>query len=89
MSEKQLKENPKDANEIASLSFEDSVRELEGIVRKLESGQVSLEQAIEDYTRGTALKNHCEKRLKEAKMKIEKITKSADGSTKLQEFEAE
>lgn len=86
LSEKPAKDTAKN---IESLSFEDAIKELESIVRKLESGQISLEQSIDDYTRGTSLKNHCEKRLKEAKMKIEKITKTPDGGLKIDEFEAE
>ena len=56
-----------------NLSFEEALKELEEIVNSLERGDVSLEDAIEAYERGSMLKNQCEKRLKEAKMKVEKI----------------
>ena len=50
-------------DDIVALSFEASLKELETVVQKLESGQVSLEDSIDMYTRGTLLKQHCEARL--------------------------
>jgi exodeoxyribonuclease VII small subunit len=70
----------KSVTDIAAMSFEQALKELEAIVRKLESGQGELEGAIADYERGTALKEHCQKKLAAAKMKVEKIVQSADGS---------
>ena len=58
---------------VKNLSFEDALKELEEIVNSLEKGDISLEEAIKAYERGSELKNDCEKRLKEAKMKVEKI----------------
>ena len=72
---------PKD---IASLSFEDALKELEAIVQQLERGQVKLDEAISAYERGALLKRHCEQKLAEAKMKVEKIVFSADGSVSSQ-----
>ncbi len=66
----------------AKLSFEDALKELEDIVSKLEGGQVSLEQSISFYERGEKLKQRCETLLKDAEMRIEKITLSADGKPK-------
>lgn len=66
----------------AKLSFEDALKELEEIVSKLEGGQVSLEQSISFYERGEKLKQRCEALLKDAEMRIEKITLSADGKPK-------
>ncbi len=63
-------------NDVTTLTFEQAMGELETIVSKLEAGQIELEKAIESYTRGTALKTHCEKKLLEAKLKIEKMTAS-------------
>lgn len=63
-----------------SLSFEDALGELETIVKTLETGQARLEDSIAQYERGIALKNHCEKKLREAQAKIEKITVASDGS---------
>ncbi|MCB2091231.1 MAG: exodeoxyribonuclease VII small subunit [Alphaproteobacteria bacterium] len=62
------------------MKFEEALSALEDIVRSLESGEVSLEQSIEIYTRGTQLKAHCEEKLKDATARIEKITKSSDGT---------
>ncbi len=67
------------AKEIADLSFEQALAELERIVQNLESGNVELEQSIKMYERGAALKTHCEGKLKDAKLKIEKIVLNADG----------
>ena len=65
---------------IENLSFEDALAALDDVVRKLESGQVPLEDSIALYTRGTELKAHCEAKLKSAQAKIEKITLDADGA---------
>ena len=66
--------------EIAALSFEDALRELEEIVRKLEGGQVKLDEAITAYTRGAQLKQHCEAKLAEARTRVEKIVLAANGA---------
>ncbi len=63
--------------DIASLSFEAALSELEKIVRQLEDGKGKLEDAIEAYERGAALKKHCEAKLSEAKAKVDKITLGA------------
>ncbi|KAB7739948.1 exodeoxyribonuclease VII small subunit [Parvibaculum sedimenti] len=67
------------ASDIEKLSFEDALAQLEKIVSQLESGEAPLEKSIELYERGTALKAHCEARLKAAEAKVEKITLSAGG----------
>ncbi len=72
---------------LEKLNFEAALSELEGIVRSLESGKAPLEESIEAYERGIALKNHCEKKLAEARLKIEKITLSPDGAVKTEPFD--
>lgn len=62
------------------LTFEESLKELESIVRLLERGDVQLEQAIDHYERGIALKNFCEKKLKEAQLKVEKVIENPSGN---------
>ena len=62
-----------------NLTFGEALDELESIVNSLERGEISLEEAIKAYERGTELKNQCEKRLKEAKMKVEKIHSVKNG----------
>jgi exodeoxyribonuclease VII small subunit len=66
--------------DISKLSFEDALKELETIVRNLESGSGQLDAAIDAYERGAALKKHCEAKLREAQAKIEKITIDAGGN---------
>ena len=67
-------------SEIAKLSFEDALEELESIVKRLESGQSKLDDAIGAYERGSLLKAHCEAKLREAQARVDKIAKAADGA---------
>lgn len=67
---------------VEKLSFEQALGELEKIVASLEQGNVALEQSIEIYSRGEALKKHCQTLLKAAEDKVEKIRLSADGLPK-------
>jgi exodeoxyribonuclease VII small subunit len=66
-------------SEIEKLSFEEAMRELEATVGKLETGEATLEESIALYERGAALRQHCEKRLREAEDRVEKITLAANG----------
>ena len=66
--------------EVAGLSFEDALSELETIVRGLESGQQKLEDAIKAYERGAALRRHCEAKLAEAEARVAAIVEHADGT---------
>jgi exodeoxyribonuclease VII small subunit len=68
--------------EITGLTFEKALAELEAIVQRLERGDVALEESIEIYARGEALKAHCDRLLKQAEARIEKITLGADGAPK-------
>ena len=74
---------------LENLSFEKALAELEVIVRDLESDKAPLEESIASYERGIALKTHCEKKLAEARLKIEKISLSPDGSPKTEPFDIE
>ena len=65
--------------EISEMTFEAALVELEQIVDQLEGGNVPLEKSITIYERGQALKAHCEKLLKQAEARIEKITLGPDG----------
>lgn len=69
-----------DDQAIAELSFEAALRRLEEIVRKLESGEASLDESIELYGEGDRLRLQCEARLQAAKARIEKIQFGRDGS---------
>ena len=66
-------------DDIKALSFEQALDALEKIVDDLERGDVPLDQSIRIYERGEALKAHCEKLLKAAEDKVEKIRLSRDG----------
>ena len=66
--------------DVDKLSFEEALAELEQIVRGLESGQQKLEDAINAYERGAALRRHCEAKLAEAEARVAAIVQQADGS---------
>ncbi len=68
-----------DTKNIENLTFETALGELENIVRGLEKGDTPLEESINAYERGIALKEHCASKLREAQAKIEKITLNKDG----------
>jgi len=65
--------------DIATMSFEEALDELQALVRKLEKGESKLDEAIQQYERGAALKQHCEMKLREAQAKIEKIVMTPAG----------
>jgi exodeoxyribonuclease VII small subunit len=67
------------SDDLANLSFEEAMRELESIVRDLETGKAKLDDAVRAYERGAALKAHCETKLRAAQMKVEQITVGPDG----------
>jgi exodeoxyribonuclease VII small subunit len=73
------KAESKGGKDIAGMSFEEALGELETIVRELEDGRVKLDQAISAYERGAQLKAHCEKKLAEAKAKVDKISLGSSG----------
>ena len=72
---------------LEKLDFESALVELENIVRSLESGKAPLEDSITAYERGIALKTHCEKKLEQARLKIEKITLKPDGKIATEPFD--
>jgi exodeoxyribonuclease VII small subunit len=66
--------------DIAAMSFEDALAELEQIVRRLEGGQVKLDEAILSYERGAQLKQHCERKLNEAQQRVDRIVIGPNGA---------
>ena len=74
-------ENVTAADDIGALSFEQALAELERIVAELESGKTDLEQSIAAYERGALLKGHCEAKLKEAQLRVERIVIGPGGPT--------
>ena len=65
---------------LEKMTFEDAMKELENLVDSLDKGDVSLDEAITAYDRGSQLKDHCQKKLNEAKMKVETIQSSDESN---------
>lgn len=72
-------ETARQGDAIAAMSFEDAMKALEAIVEKLESGEAPLEESIALYERGALLRAHCENKLKDAEMRVEKIVQGENG----------
>jgi exodeoxyribonuclease VII small subunit len=70
--------------DIAGLSFEEALAELERIVRQLEEGKGPLDAAIDAYSRGSLLKIHCEAKLAEAQARVDRIVLGPDGAPAVQ-----
>ena len=68
------------AADIAAMSFEDALRALEDVVRKLESGEVPLDDSITLYERGELLRKHCQSRLDAAQLRIDRIIQGPNGT---------
>ncbi len=68
--------------DIKEMTFERALKELESIVGRLERGDVELEESISIYERGEALRDHCDRLLRQAEAKVEKLTFGPDGRPK-------
>ena len=75
--------------DIAQMSFEEALEALQQIVARLEKGEGKLDEAIDAYQRGAALKQHCEAKLRQAQEKIAKISLDAKGEPKAEAFDLE
>ena len=64
----------KEKDDISKLSFEQAIKELGGIVQKIEQGQIPLQDSLNQYERGMALIKHCRGILEKAEKRIEKVT---------------
>ena len=73
---------------ISEMSFEDALTELEGIVGQLERGDAPLEKSIAIYERGAKLKAHCEGKLKDAQLKVDKIVLDGQVGASTASFDA-
>lgn len=71
-----------DKDDLSEMNFETALAELERIVSRLESGNVELEKSIALYERGAKLRQHCEDKLKSARLKVERIVLDADGKVR-------
>ncbi len=76
-----------ETTEIQELTFEQALRELQDIVNKLETGQVTLEEAIEMYERGVRLSKYCIEKLTQAELRIKKIVKDENQGFTLLDFD--
>lgn len=74
---------------VADMSFEEALAELEGIVQKLERGQLDLEASINAYERGTELRQHCARKLREAELRVEKLSVDRNGEARLSPLDTE
>lgn len=72
--------------DIAAMSFEAALAELEAIVKRLEAGNAKLDEAITAYERGALLKRHCEAKLREAQSRVDKIVMGPDGTPSLEKL---
>ena len=68
-----------DSPDISAMTFEVALKALEDVVRRLEGGEVPLDESIALYERGEALRRHCQARLDAAQERIEKIVVGPDG----------
>jgi exodeoxyribonuclease VII small subunit len=70
-----------------SFDFEAAMSELEGVVTRLESGEVSLEEALGAFERGVSLTRACQAALTAAEQKVEKLSVQPDGTARLEPFD--
>ena len=64
--------------------FEDSLRQLEDLVERLENGEASLEESLQDFERGVALVRTLRERLDQAQQRVDKIVEQEGGETAAQ-----
>ena len=64
----------KNKNDMGGLSFEQAIKELTGIVGRIEQGEIALQDSLEQYERGMTLIKHCRGILQRAEKRIEKIS---------------
>ena len=74
---------------MAEIKFEEALKKLETIVEGLEDGDIPLEESLEKYEEGVKLVRLCQKKLEQAKKKIEILVKTKDGKVKIEPFEEE
>ena len=73
---------------LEDLKFEEALTQLEEIVAELEEGELSLEEAVEKFQKGMALKQLCERRLSEAEARIEEYVPDEESEESAQEAES-
>lgn len=74
---------------VAAKSLESALAELEGILEKMEGGELSLDDLVDEYEKGVGLVAHCQAQLEASSKKIELLTRHLDGSLTVEPFEGE
>jgi exodeoxyribonuclease VII small subunit len=69
--------------------FEEAMSELEGVVKRLEGGKLTLDESLESFEKGIKLARECEGKLTEAKGKVEKLIRDSEGKLRTEEFEVD
>ncbi len=69
------------------MKFEEALRGLEGIVDKLETGELDLEESIKLYEEGIDLSVYCQKQLAQAEGKIQRLIKKLDGDIQVMDLD--
>ncbi|MDZ4737474.1 MAG: exodeoxyribonuclease VII small subunit [Rhodospirillaceae bacterium] len=77
----------KKRKDISTMSFEEALAELQSMVKELEKGEGKLDEAVDTYKRGIALKEHCERKLRDAQERIAKIVIAPDGAVTAEAIE--
>lgn len=76
-----------DGSDVSGMTFEESIEALEGLVKKLEDGGISLDESLRVYEQAVALRDHCRAILEDGERRIRKIMESADGTVREEEFD--
>jgi exodeoxyribonuclease VII small subunit len=76
------------AREVTALSYEEALGELEGLIRKLETGSIDLADSISSYERGVALANHCSTLLEQTETKVQRLVLGPQGQPREEPFDA-
>jgi exodeoxyribonuclease VII small subunit len=76
-------------NDQTPASFEEALKELEGIVKQLETGEAKLEESLKLFERGIRLSRFCSEKLEEAEKKIEMLVRDTRGEYRAVPFEQE
>ncbi|HEX7229808.1 MAG TPA: exodeoxyribonuclease VII small subunit [Candidatus Binatia bacterium] len=73
-------------NESLNQTFETALEQLEQIVERLESGELSLEDSLAAFEAGVGLVKHCNQKLNEVEKKIELLVRDKEGKLQLKDF---
>lgn len=65
-------------SDISALSFEAAFAELEAIITRLESGELTLEESVEQFARGRQLAEHCQALLDKAELRVSTLTEGGE-----------